>query len=339
MLPIAAFQLFPASLLLFIATTSTVTQALYNPWSLGPRPFPRSKSGHESLTGRDGSAIAHHRIQVPIAVRKMSDDQGEMFFPEYWQFEAESDSASKLELDRGKPIPRSLEPQEDESSVKEWANASMLQPLQAPFSLHTNRKLDTRPLLTRLLRSPGAILALDTRNFSCPGGTNDCASINRPNTCCAAGLVCQLTTDTGLGDVGCCNPGEVCGEEVSGCPEGDSLCPDSLGGGCCIPGSVCDSVGCELTICSPRLPMILTFDLRRRCWHNSDLNGRAYGNQVSHKLFHILYIQLFNHTYYYPHRPSNIHIHLYGYNFHHLNRDRLSLSFIIYIHNPINQLP
>lgn len=282
MLPLAALQLVPAPLLLFITATSSVTQALDTPWPLGLRPFSRSKSGHESLTKRGETAITNLMTQVPIAVRKMSGDQGEMFFPEYWQFEVESDSALKLELDRGRPIPPSLEAGEDEPDVKHSANASMLQPLQAPFALHTDRKLDTQPLLSRLLRSPEAIFALEIRNFSCPGGTNDCASINRPYSCCAAGLVCQLTTDTGLGDVGCCNPGQVCGEEVSGCPEEDVLCPDSLGGGCCIPGSVCDSVGCELTIRSHRLPIILIFDLKRPCWHYSHLYDRAYGNRVSH---------------------------------------------------------
>lgn len=247
MLPLAVLQLIPASLLLFIATAPTVTQALVNPWPFGLGPFTRSKSGREPLTRRGGTAITHHMAQAPIAVRKMSGDQGEMFFPEYWQFEAKTNGASKLELEGKRPIPRSLGPLEDKSIVKDWTNASTRQPLQAPFSMHTNQ-LDTRPLLRRLLRSPEAIFALDTRSFACPGGTHDCTSINRPYSCCAVGLVCQLTTDAGLGDVGCCEPGQVCGEEVSGCPEADIACPDSLGGGCCIPGSVCDGVGCKLTI-------------------------------------------------------------------------------------------
>ena len=253
MLPIAALQLVPASLLLFIATAPTVTQADENPWPFGLRPFSRTKSGHESLTGRDGTAIPHPMAQVPIVVRKMSGDQGEMFFPEYWQFEAETDRAPKPELDRRKPTPRSLRPLEGTSTVEDWANASMPQPLQAPFSLHTNHRLDTRPLFSRLLRSPGAIFARDSPGFACPGGTSACTSINRPNSCCAAGLVCRLTTDVGQGDVGCCEPGQVCGEEVASCPAEDLLCPDSLGGGCCIPGSVCDGVGCKLPVPSPRI--------------------------------------------------------------------------------------
>lgn len=244
MLPLAALQLIPASLLLFIATAPTVTQALDNSWPFGLRPFLTTNSGHESLKRSDGIAITPHTTRVSIAVRKMSGDQGEMFFPEYWQFEAEINSESKLALDRRRPIPRSLGPLEDEPTFKDWVNASLPQPLQAPFSLHTSHQLNSRPLFSRLLRSPRDIFALDTRAFACPGGTSDCSSINRPYSCCAAGLVCQLTTDSGLGDVGCCNPGEVCGEEVSGCPEEDSVCPDSLGGGCCIPGSVCDGVGC-----------------------------------------------------------------------------------------------
>lgn len=281
MLPLAALQLVPASLLLFIATAPTATQALDNPWQFDLRLFSRSKSGYEIVTRRDGSTITDHMTQVPIAVRKMSGDQGEMFFPEYWQFKAETNSAPKLELDRRRYVPRSLRPLRDESNVRDWANASMPQPLQAPFSLHTHHQLNTRPLLSRLLRSPRAIFALDTRAFACPGGTSACTSINRPESCCAADLVCQLTTDAGLGDVGCCEPGVVCGQEVSACADQDVSCPDTLGGGCCIPGSVCDGVGCKSIICAPpprESRMILTFDLQRRCWHYSNLYGRTYGN-------------------------------------------------------------
>ena len=242
----ARLQFVPASLLLFIATAPTLVQAFEVAWPFRLRPLSDSQSGHGSLRRRDGTVIMDHITQVSIAVRKMSGDQGEMFFPEYWQFEAETNGASKLALDRRRPTPRSLGPLEDESAVQESANASTPQPLQAPFSLHTNNQFDTRPLFSRLLRSPGAIFALDNRDFACPSGTNACTSITRPNSCCAAGLVCHIITDVGLGDVGCCQPGAVCGDAVSACPEEDSLCPS--GGGCCIPGSVCDGVGCKLII-------------------------------------------------------------------------------------------
>ena len=261
MLPQGFFQLVPASLLIFIATAPTVTQALVKPWPFGLASLTRSKSELESSTGRGGTAIIHHKDQVPIAVRKMSGDKGEMFFPEYWQFETETDGASKRTIEEMGPLSRSLGPLEDKSTVKDWANSSIRQPLQAPYSLHTNEQFETRPLLSRLLRSPEAIFALDTRDFTCPGGTSACTSINRPNSCCATGLVCQITTDAGLGDVGCCASGQVCGDIVSGCPAGDTACPDSLGGGCCIPGSVCDSVGCKFTVLFPSSHMILIFGL------------------------------------------------------------------------------
>ena len=251
MLPLAALHFIPASLLLFIATAPTVTQALGDPWPFGFRHFLRSKSGYGLLTRSNDAESMHHMAQIPIAVRKMSNDQGEMFFPEYWQFESDTNGSSKLELDRRRHTPHSLGHLGGEVAVRDWANASMPQPLQAPFSLHTNRQLDTRPLFSRLLRSPGATFARDARDFVCPSGTSACTSINRPYSCCAAGLVCKLTTDSGLGDVGCCQPGQVCGEKVSGCPQEDLACPDSLGGGCCIPGSVCINVGCELDIRCP----------------------------------------------------------------------------------------
>ena len=243
MLPLAAFHLVPASLLLFIATAPTPTQALDNPWPFGLRHFLISKSRHGFWATGDEPTAMHHMAQVPIVVRKMSGDQGEMFFPEYWQFDSETNDGPKL--DRKEPVPHSSSPLEEQSMVKDWINASMPQSLQAPFSLHTNRQLGTGPFFRRLLRSPGAIFTRDTRDFQCPSGTSACTSINRPYSCCAAGLNCQLATDSGLGDVGCCEPGQVCGQEVSGCPEADTACPDSLGGGCCIPGSVCDGVGCE----------------------------------------------------------------------------------------------
>ena len=253
MLPLDTFKLVPLSMLLLVATAPTFIQALDNPWPFGLGFFAWIKIGHASLTRTDRIAVIHHVTQVPIAVRKMSGDQGEMFFPEYWRFEPETNGGSKLELDREIPISRSSGPLEGQLSVDSWANASIPQPLQAPYSLHTSHQLHTRPLLRRILRSPAAIFALDSRDFACPNGTSVCTSINRPNSCCATGLVCQLTTDAGQGDVGCCQSGQVCGEQVSGCPAQDTLCPDSLGGGCCIPGSVCNGVGCESKSCSAQI--------------------------------------------------------------------------------------
>ena len=289
MLPLATLQLFPASLLLFLATAPIVTQSLNNPWPFRLGHF--SRSNHAK---RDGTAT-DYMDRIPIAVRKMSGNQGEMFFPEYWRFELETSGAIKLELDRRRPTLRSLGPLEDESVVQDWANASIPQPLQAPFSLHTNRQLDT--LFSRLFRHPEAIFARDARDFACPSGTSACTSINRPYSCCATGLVCQLTADSGLGDVGCCNPGQVCGQEVSGCPDQDSSCPDSLGGGCCIPGSVCDGVGCELDIRFPSQTVhSLIFGLQRRRWNYGDCNGSAYCNRISHKLLSIVYAHFINYS-------------------------------------------
>ena len=88
--------------------------------------------------------------------------------------------------------------------------------------------------------------------------------------------------------------------------------------------------------------MILTFDLQRRCWHYSGRNGRAYRDRAVHNLFYLLYFQLLNLTGCHPRRPSDVYVHLYGYNLNHLNRDRFSLSFILRIHiihiirNPLN---
>lgn len=85
--------------------------------------------------------------------------------------------------------------------------------------------------------------------------------------------------------------------------------------------------------------MILIFDLQRRCWDYSGRNGRAYGDRAFHNLFYVLYFQLLYLTGCHPRRPSDVYVHLYSYNLNHLNLDRFSLSFILYIHkihNPIN---
>ena len=82
---------------------------------------------------------------------------------------------------------------------------------------------------------------------------------------------------------------------------------------------------------------MLILDLQRRCWHYSDRNRRAYGDRVTIKLFEILYIQLVDHNQYHLRRPCDVHLHRYGYNLNHLNRNWVFLSFLFYIHNPINQ--
>ena len=247
MLPPAKLQLVPISLLFFIATVPIPVPALELPFLPS---FGRSLKGlasyRSSSGGDDEAMISNPPSQKPIAVRKMTDDQGEMFFPEYWSFDARPTYGSGSDLDKQKRMLSSTEhPDHGDPSSNIWLNASIPQPLQAPFSLHTNQQIDTAHFFGRVLRSPRAIFSLDKRAFQCPGDTTACTSINRPNSCCASGQTCQLITDSGLGDVGCCGNGQTCSEQVSGCQQGDTSCPGSAGGGCCVPGYTCAGVGCK----------------------------------------------------------------------------------------------
>lgn len=102
----------------------------------------------------------------------------------------------------------------------------------------------TRGLLPRYLRFALGNSRLDKRDFQCPAGTSNCASIDRPETCCPEGQTCQRVQDTGLGDVGCCPQGQTCGGSLSDCGQGYTSCPNFANRGCCIPGYACVTGGC-----------------------------------------------------------------------------------------------
>ncbi|KAI9376784.1 hypothetical protein BJX61DRAFT_1856 [Aspergillus egyptiacus] len=158
-------------------------------------------------------------------VQKMSCDEGEKFFMDYWHFEDDAVSANTSEVhesnertatDRDILLPRSY-------------------PYQPPFMLDLGRFSD--PRLSPLLR----------RDFECPAGTHGCTSINRPDSCCRTDETCVVVEDTGSGTVGCCPAGQGCSGTIGSCWEGYTSCPSSLGGGCCIPGYDCVEGGCEYT--------------------------------------------------------------------------------------------
>jgi len=243
----AFLQLVPASLLLFIATTPFYVKAREIPWPFGSL---RSSSRDRSLFRRDDSPGVNAEAHMLVGVRKMSDDQGEMFFPEYWSFGASNDHDTQLNLGKRKATLRSLGRFDERNDSNDWANTSIPQPFQAPFALHTDLESESRPLGGSLLKSPRAIFPLDKRDFQCPGNTIVCTLINRPNSCCPTGTTCNIVTDTGYGDVGCCGQGQTCSGQVANCPTGDTACSESstsgsTGGGCCISGYTCNGAGCK----------------------------------------------------------------------------------------------
>ena len=245
MLILESLKLIPASLLLFVITTSPPAQAIEARW---PPDLP-AKVGRfpndDSLLKRNIDIQKRLVHEKPIGVRKMNDDEGEMFFLEYWRFDG-GNQESTLENDPSQTMRKSqarpLDQKADERRISNaWLNTTVLSPLQAPFSRHaTQEEAYDRAL------SPRAVLHfLNRRNFQCPTGTASCDSTSRPNSCCPNGEVCQLITDVGLGDVGCCAQGQSCSNEVSSCQQGYTSCPGSSGGGCCIPGYICNGVGCK----------------------------------------------------------------------------------------------
>ena len=162
---------------------------------------------------------------MPSAVRKMSGDPAEMFFLEYYGFDDV----------QGDINPSTEDADTSGSWTSRWSLHAAYEP---PTLVHSN--------LSSHLTPRGVAWTLYERAFQCPSGTSSCADIGRPNSCCAHGLTCDIVTDTGLGDVGCCTTGSSCAGEVTACPSGYSTCSDKQGGGCCIPGYACDGTGCMI---------------------------------------------------------------------------------------------
>ncbi|KAF1983032.1 hypothetical protein K402DRAFT_456866 [Aulographum hederae CBS 113979] len=224
----------PASLLLLLSSRVWVVSA-----------EPESEDGLNSTNvepaNRYRSIQKRLAEEHPIAVRKMSNDPGEMFFLDYWEFGAQSP---------GSPTDsRKTESSADWSSVEDDpnsdTNATMSFPFLSPILLHSDTRYSNE-LAARYFRRS----LLGKRDYQCPADTNACTEIDRPNSCCSEGYACVIIEDTGLGDVGCCGNGQTCGGQVSNCDTSAGLtsCPnDTNNGGCCIPDYTCDDIGCIIS--------------------------------------------------------------------------------------------
>ncbi|KAK7555767.1 hypothetical protein IWX49DRAFT_553265 [Phyllosticta citricarpa] len=180
----------------------------------------------EALVKRDAGIRARINVEVPRVVRKMSDDPGQKFYLDYWEFAAAAAGADRNQVTLG----------DDD----DFLNVTLLPPVlkhAEDVGRHWN--------FPRFFPQ-GEHGAVQRRDFQCPTGTSACTSIDRPDSCCGAGEVCQIVQDTGNGDVGCCPEGSTCGGGVANCDTsaGYSSCPDSTNGGCCIPDYYCSGVGC-----------------------------------------------------------------------------------------------
>lgn len=169
---------------------------------------------YKNTSNRDDEITRRLSQDTIQGIRKMSADEGEKFFLSYYNFAESIDGNSTLSE-------RDLDPE------YEYPLIARSFPFQSALEIPRNG------------------LGLETRDFKCPTGTNACTSIGRSDRCCSTGSTCEIVTDTGSGDVGCCPGGEVCSGTVGSCASGYATCSEVLGGGCCIPGYECVSGGCE----------------------------------------------------------------------------------------------
>ena len=232
----------PASLLLFLSTDRARTSAIDAQWPYNLPPHVKYYPEDEPLVRRNVEIQRRLGEQKPQGVRKMSEDEGEMFQLDYWQFDLGDDTSWLGQLDS--VTNRRTLPCEVKDGLEPAANTSMPLFLQPPFPLHNKQPMTSNFLFRRLLRTPFAELV--RRDFQCPTNTSNCISVGFPNSCCASGTTCIAVPDTGAGGVGCCAPGVNCNSgQVVGCQQGYTLCPGSYGGGKFDPRGL--PVFCELT--------------------------------------------------------------------------------------------
>ncbi|KAH8811880.1 hypothetical protein F5884DRAFT_293345 [Xylogone sp. PMI_703] len=222
------------------------------PWP--HKPSSRVKHGSENPTkGRrdQGTAEEHLRLgMLPVGVKKMSTDESEKFWPEYWQFE---EDLGLRKTPRFAAWNAPIQARSEEKDDMLLLNSSATIPFKPPFALHidTEMGLDNREdsegsFWWSRRNAARALIQPEKRAFTCPAGTNSCSAIGYPNSCCTTDETCFAIQDTGLGPVGCCPNGSDCGGTITDCAAGNTQCSDELGGGCCIPNYICSGPGCVL---------------------------------------------------------------------------------------------
>ncbi|TVY47091.1 hypothetical protein LOCC1_G001749 [Lachnellula occidentalis] len=223
----------PASILLLIVSHTVFAEE--------PSPAPwvetQAKRSLQSTDRRRDVEEHLRQGRSPVGVMKMSPDEGEKFYMEYWQFEKDQVQSPLFSSP--------LRARDEDEEARLLANASAAISFRPPFALHsdfgtTNRDLRAR----RAMESVAVLAALQKRGFVCPSDTTSCGGIGYPNSCCGANENCFKIQDTGLGPVGCCPQGGSCGGTITDCNAPNTACAAELGGGCCIPNFVCEGVGC-----------------------------------------------------------------------------------------------
>lgn len=188
--------------------------------------FQYADSSSAQIISRRNSQIASQLAEGPaLGVRKMSDDEGEKFFLDYWDFAGASDAAVSQ-------VSENFNETLMDRSVDDGYSPARFVGQTFPFGPST---------------PPAFGDSLQARHFKCPIGTWACTSIGRSDRCCGSGETCEIVSDTGHGNVGCCAQGKTCTGMIGSCAVGYTACAEALGGGCCIPGYHCVEGGCEST--------------------------------------------------------------------------------------------
>ncbi|CAG8942473.1 unnamed protein product [Penicillium salamii] len=182
---------------------------------------------HDNLSSaeifRRNSQVASRLSEGPArGVRKMSDDEGEKFFLDYWDFMGSTG-------DTDSQLPEGFNQTSLSTDFDNGYSPARLVGRSFPFGSSTPSVFGD---------------GLQARHFKCPVGTWACTSIGRSDRCCGSGETCEIVKDTGHGDVGCCALGKTCNGMVGSCAAGYTACSQALGGGCCIPGYHCVEGGC-----------------------------------------------------------------------------------------------
>lgn len=188
-----------------------------------------TNSASVNIIQRRNAEIEARLADEPVyGVRKMSTDEGEKFYLEYWHFE---------------------DAVQGEISERDLAEVNITKtPVKNPGTVFSPAQFLARSYALNPSFGPDFGVrgsSLEFRDFKCPSDTIACTSINRSDRCCRTGDTCVIATDTGSGDVGCCPGGQTCSGTIGSCQSGYTTCSTALGGGCCITGYECVEGGCE----------------------------------------------------------------------------------------------
>ncbi|KAJ5794318.1 hypothetical protein N7457_000917 [Penicillium paradoxum] len=218
------------SLFLSMSHFTTLASTAYTNSSADREPVEADPSSLPSdLILQRNAQIASRLAAGPVhGVKKMSDDEGEKFFLDYWSFMDTTASGNLSE--------RSYSDEDAFSPARFMAQSYPFDPSYSSFS-------DNPDLFPRK-SGDSETSHLEARNFKCPAGTSACLSIGRSDRCCGSEETCQLVVDTGHGNVGCCPSWKKCSGMIGSCERGYTACSTALGGGCCIPGYQCVEGGC-----------------------------------------------------------------------------------------------